>query len=358
MECAMVGAARTGGRGWHYLAMLGFGAAVLLALGLSAPSGTTATRAAQIASVALTDDDRGAALFAVRDLVPGRAVSRCITVDYAGTVGAGTVRLAAVSLTGPLADQLTVTVQVGTGGSFASCAGFTGTAVYSGPLAGLAAGTGDSVGVDTGWAPAGVGSRTYRITVTLLDSNALQGAASTGTFEWLLIGDGVPAPAQSPTESPTTAPAAPTPDPTGGGVPAPARSPARSPGTEPAAPTPRPGRTTAARAGQPLSTLKRQLTHLVGDTVVVGRRVVTRRGGFPAGSLVALGAFLLVQNRIDRKDPKLALAPLWRESDLPFEPVEPNAGGERPGLPGPAPAGPNLGRRRTDPRPEGGVDGR
>jgi hypothetical protein len=33
-------------------------------------------------------------------------------------------------------------------------------------------------------------------------------------------------------------------------------------------------------------------------------------------------AFLAVQDRIDRKDPKLALAPVYAERDLPFTPPQ------------------------------------
>jgi hypothetical protein len=43
-----------------------------------------------------------------------------------------------------------------------------------------------------------------------------------------------------------------------------------------------------------------------------------RHTGFPIAVLVMLALFLLFQDRIDRRDPKLALAPEHPEPDLPF----------------------------------------
>jgi len=49
---------------------------------------------------------------------------------------------------------------------------------------------------------------------------------------------------------------------------------------------------------------------------------VLERSAFPLLLLVLVALFLLVQDHIDRRDPKLALAPLRAEPDLPF----PNGG--------------------------------
>jgi hypothetical protein len=46
---------------------------------------------------------------------------------------------------------------------------------------------------------------------------------------------------------------------------------------------------------------------------------VATRASFPLLLLVLVVIFLLIQDRIDRKDPKLALAPVYPEPDLPFE---------------------------------------
>ena len=49
-----------------------------------------------------------------------------------------------------------------------------------------------------------------------------------------------------------------------------------------------------------------------GATVAAGgiARRVPPEAAFPLGLLALVGAFLLVQHRIDRRDPKLALAPV------------------------------------------------
>jgi hypothetical protein len=45
---------------------------------------------------------------------------------------------------------------------------------------------------------------------------------------------------------------------------------------------------------------------------------VLEQTAFPLALLLIVGVFLGVQNRIDRGDPKLALAPVYREPDLSF----------------------------------------
>src|SRR5436190_969917 len=44
----------------------------------------------------------------------------------------------------------------------------------------------------------------------------------------------------------------------------------------------------------------------------------SRRPTFPTGLLVFVVLFLMVQDRIDRRDPKLALAPVYAEPDMGF----------------------------------------
>jgi hypothetical protein len=43
-----------------------------------------------------------------------------------------------------------------------------------------------------------------------------------------------------------------------------------------------------------------------------------RHSGLPLGALLLLAVFLLLQGRVDRRDPKLALAPDYGEPDVPF----------------------------------------
>jgi hypothetical protein len=51
----------------------------------------------------------------------------------------------------------------------------------------------------------------------------------------------------------------------------------------------------------------------------MGRNAV-RTSSLPLGALLLLGMFLLLQDRVDRRDPKLALAPEYPEPHLLFEP--------------------------------------
>lgn len=61
-------------------------------------------------------------------------------------------------------------------------------------------------------------------------------------------------------------------------------------------------------------------TPLAGDSVIaqIGRVAVEaiEKAAFPIALMLIVGGFLMVQNRIDRKDPKLALAPVDSERDL------------------------------------------
>jgi hypothetical protein len=64
---------------------------------------------------------------------------------------------------------------------------------------------------------------------------------------------------------------------------------------------------------------------------VMGRSTAAH-GGFPLSVLVLLVLFLLLQDRIDRRDPKLALAPEHAEPDLRFSetPIHPPDATELP----------------------------
>ena len=78
-------------------------------------------------------------------------------------------------------------------------------------------------------------------------------------------------------------------------------------------------------------------------------------GGFPLLLLVLLLLFIATQDRLDRRDPKLALAPLRREDDIDFEPdryVEFDGEfDDGPGAGPPAPAGARHDRRRRPHQP-------
>lgn len=140
-------------------------------------------------TVALADDDAGAAMFSATGMVPGSTGTRCITVTYGGDV-ASTVRLygSSPSTTNALASSINLTVEEGTGGSFASCTGFTpSSAIYTGTVDGFATTkTAFASGIGS-FAPDTVGqSMVYRFTWTLdaaTPGSAMGGTAALG-FVW------------------------------------------------------------------------------------------------------------------------------------------------------------------------------
>jgi hypothetical protein len=148
-------------------------------------------------TVAIADNDAGAAVVALPSAVPGQSSTGCIAVTYSGSLAAG-VRLYA-NLTGSLAPHLTLTVTRGTQAApaFASCTGFAADAtnylglgagvVYSGTLAAFptsyATGIVDPIpGSPESWTS---GERhVYRFVVTLANTTAAQGLSQNATFTW------------------------------------------------------------------------------------------------------------------------------------------------------------------------------
>lgn len=138
-------------------------------------------------TVTLSDDDTGVAMFTMSGLRPGSTDTKCITVTYTGSLAA-TVKLyvAPGDYTGTgLGTYLNLTVQEGTGGSYASCTGFVSSAAdYTGTLGAFAAArTSSATGVGS-FAPTAGQSRAYRFTYTLADNNAAQGLNSQVTLTW------------------------------------------------------------------------------------------------------------------------------------------------------------------------------
>lgn len=142
-------------------------------------------------SVALSDDDSNTAMFNASNLKPGSTGTKCIAVTSTGTL-ASAVKLYGTSYatTNALATYLTVTVDEGTGGSFAGgCAGFTsGSQIYNGTLAAFGTGkTSFATGVGT-WTPTGTASETkaFKITYTLSAStpDTAQGGTAALGFTW------------------------------------------------------------------------------------------------------------------------------------------------------------------------------
>ncbi len=144
-------------------------------------------------TVILSDDDTGTAMFNVTNMVPGDTATACIAVTYSGTVAdPSAVKLYSGGYTdsGTLADYLNVTVEEGTGGSFADCSGFvSGATIVSGTtVAGFDTSYTDYASGAGTWDPASTPeSRTYRVTVELdaATPNAQQGASVTAlAFVW------------------------------------------------------------------------------------------------------------------------------------------------------------------------------
>jgi hypothetical protein len=137
-------------------------------------------------TVALTDNDAGAALFTASGIKPGDGGTKCIVVTYTGSIAAS-VKLYATGYTdNGLGQYLTFSVDEGTG-TAADCSDFSSTtALYSGTLDGFATGSTAYASGLSGWAPAGGSNatRTFRFSWTLQDTDNAQGKTSAATFTW------------------------------------------------------------------------------------------------------------------------------------------------------------------------------
>ncbi|GGJ82709.1 hypothetical protein GCM10010123_10440 [Pilimelia anulata] len=360
-------------------AMLFFGAFGLLIIFGSTPQNMAdPVRMSQIASVALSDDDSGHAMFDVTRLRPGHQVSRCIAVRYDGLPGGSEVRLVAQNIndTTPggatLADHIRVQVSRGTVGSSASCTGFDGAAIYAGSRS--LSDLGVAGGVGTGWTPVPNQTRVFRITIWLRSDapQNLQGKKFNADLIWGMttVGSAPPAPPTAaptttpppvPTDPPVTTPptddedapgVVPTTEPSPTGTPQPDVKPSRStPGdslptlTPTAAPpaVPDNGGGDGNNGGQPrngdgggggdtargpIGNAVKGISNAVGKategltafTKAAGKAAAAaaKRPQYPFVSIGIMFLFLLAQDRFDRRDPKLALAPVMREPYLIF----------------------------------------
>jgi hypothetical protein len=143
-------------------------------------------------TIGLTNDAT-APMFAASNLTPGQGSTRCLAVAADGT-GPAEVRFYTTAGTAPTRDisrYITLTIERGTGGSFATCAGFTLTAaVFTGTLSTLSRtavnyATGLPAGGLTGAGPPEYLS--YRITWTLsprTPNSAQGGSTPETTFTW------------------------------------------------------------------------------------------------------------------------------------------------------------------------------
>ena len=139
-------------------------------------------------TVVITDDDAGAAMFNATGMKPGSSVTNCIVVTYSGSLVPATVSLYGSTGGTGLAPYLDVDLDIGSGGSFGNCTGFTKDVsgdIFTGTLSGFSATHTNFANGLQSWAPAAnPESKTYRFTLTLQDNNAAQGLDATATFTW------------------------------------------------------------------------------------------------------------------------------------------------------------------------------
>lgn len=191
------------------IAVFTAGPAAILVAGLLIWQGSTAAFTAQTrntgnnwetGSVLLTDDDLGAAAFALTGVVPGQSGSHCITVtSKSSAIGEVRMYVARLGANG-LENNILATVEIGTGGSFGSCTGFVADlpAQPAQSLAAIAATSSDfaSAGTFLPWTTTGntAGeSKSYRVSwvfdttgLSQTEVDALQGKSVSIDVVWEL----------------------------------------------------------------------------------------------------------------------------------------------------------------------------
>jgi hypothetical protein len=155
---------------------------------VATPTPTPIPEPAPLAQLTLTDDAAGTAMFADdRGLVPGEPERRCIRVALDGDVVPEPVQLYAADVTGALADQLDLVVEVGPGGGvFGDCSGFVPeSTLFSGTLAEFGSRHGAFGSGLAAWTPVAPGeSRSFRFTVTVRDLPQAEGLSAGFGFTW------------------------------------------------------------------------------------------------------------------------------------------------------------------------------
>ena len=125
-----------------------------------------------------------AKLFNLTDLGPGQTRTRCVAVTYTGTIVPATIRFGARA-SGPLADNLSVNVEVGEGGGFRDCAAFRpAKSLFAGTLDNLVRVSGpDGQGVVAFQAPA-VTTRSFRFTFHVAENGVQSNEEASADFVW------------------------------------------------------------------------------------------------------------------------------------------------------------------------------
>jgi hypothetical protein len=279
-------------------------------------------------SLAIFDDDGGRALFAgPLAMAPGRRYTQCLQIGARSADSRDMVRVGASDVSGDLAASLRLTIEIGEGGRFGDCAAFTGTELFTGTLDDLAA-AGAGEGIATGWQPAAQADRSFRITAALDSGMRDQGVTAQGSFVWRLVDvtdSGQPPPGASPSLGQTPTPNVTVPG-DGAATPGPGETdPAPSPSPTGASPTSGPtpsvlvaggtGGTGDATGGSgrgsaPDLTIGGTLAQLgtVARQAQQAAAAVVTSPQYPLTAILLALGFLLIQDLIDRRDPKLAVA--------------------------------------------------
>jgi hypothetical protein len=339
------------------LAIVAGGASLAgLAIGSVALPSPLTTSAAASSAISLVDDDGGVALFPGAELSPGRVDTACVGLTAGGSADPTTeVQLSADVRSGDLAPYLQVSIERGSVPAGGNCGSFAGEQIWHGTLDQL---PGPGVaGIPTGWRPALVQRSVYRFTVSVVDDPHAQGRRAAASFRWSVteagpapIPEPTPEPSPPPTPQPTLAPpVARASDPESAGtnrttaaVPVASTTPdASGTATEtsatPAAPSadpPVPGAggsaggtdvveappvktgSPAAQAVEAVQAAVKAVAQAVAQAAVqVGQTAgaVAHDGQFPLALVGVVAAFLFLQGRLDRRDPKLALARVREE---------------------------------------------
>jgi hypothetical protein len=171
----------------------------LAAMGVFGAFSSTTTNAGNTitaGTVAIADNDAGAAMYSISNAKPGESVSKCIKVTYTGSLDAD-VHIYTTSTIGSLGQYVDLTITPGTQATstFPSCTGFTpdsGGALYTGTLQNFgntkntyANGVVDYPGSGSKWATNE--SVVYQVTASLQSSapDAAQGLTTGAhTFTW------------------------------------------------------------------------------------------------------------------------------------------------------------------------------
>ncbi|MGI9613916.1 MAG: hypothetical protein ACR2QO_13485 [Acidimicrobiales bacterium] len=134
-------------------------------------------------TVVLTDDDAGSALFTATGMTAGSSVVECIVVTYSGTQLPAPVRMFGTT-TGGLDTYLDTTIEIGSGGSFGSCAGFTpASTLFNNTLENFSTThTNWTTGLPAFTAAANPTNQTLRFTITVQNTDSAQGLSSTANF--------------------------------------------------------------------------------------------------------------------------------------------------------------------------------